>query len=325
VTPAPDLGGDDFATPLADFALEDGIFDLSSTDLYCQGPPAPEVCGNGCDDDKNGYSDGDDPACTPQLLASPFSSTEMFPLSRLLLQPSPHTLVVDSKLQPSSIFATADRSLAPGVAFLALEGAGGWIRRLVLTLDGSMGTYTEFSPPYPIRDVCIFNGELIVVQRAANSILHRFMADGKTEIGDGGVPLPPLGDGTVLATGCTGATDRLVVSVHDLAGMPSKLLVFDKSSWVPIDTKNMPSALVAANIDRCVDIAWTSSGFYGLFMDSSTIPTNPNNDPGANASQLYPIVLDGGCTDLGCEIAAGAPVDALPDGGKLHSIGTFLP
>ena len=39
-----------------------------SADLGC--PVGPEVCGNGCDDDCNGYTDDDDPACTSQLLVT---------------------------------------------------------------------------------------------------------------------------------------------------------------------------------------------------------------------------------------------------------------
>ena len=33
-------------------------------------PVGPEVCGNGCDDDRNGYIDDDDPACTTQMLVT---------------------------------------------------------------------------------------------------------------------------------------------------------------------------------------------------------------------------------------------------------------
>src|SRR5581483_4853564 len=195
VNPAADLGTD-FATQMVDFSVDDG-FDFGPADLFCSGV-MPEVCGNGCDDDKNGYTDADDPACSPQLLPSVYSASTL-PLYRMLLQPMAKTLVLDTGLVRSSVFGVADRSLVPGVAFLVDESASslGLIRRLVLTTDGSMGVATDYNPMFPTRDVCIFNGEVIVVQRAQNSILHRFMSDGKTEIMPS-VPLPALGDGNVM-------------------------------------------------------------------------------------------------------------------------------
>ena len=307
VAPQPDLGGSDFAVPLADFAIEDG-FDLGPSDLFCSGPVVAEICGNGCDDDKNGYTDGDDPACTPQLLGTPSPASMLY---RLLLQPMAHSLLLDANtLQPSS-FAVADRSLVPGVAFIVSESAAsaGLLRRLVLTTDGSKGTYSDFAPGYVTRDVCIFNGEVIVVQRAQNSILHRFMSDGKTEVGM--VALPALADGNVMATGCTGGDGRLVVAVHDLAGSPTQFLVYDSLSASP-SMRNVPTDLLNAGIDRCLDLAWTPSGFYGLFVALTDIPTNPNNDPGASSGLVYPFALDGG---------VGPPIDA----GVLHGLGTFLP
>src|SRR5258706_11672378 len=38
-------------------------------DLACSAT-GPEVCGNGCDDDRNGFTDDDDPVCTTQLLVT---------------------------------------------------------------------------------------------------------------------------------------------------------------------------------------------------------------------------------------------------------------
>ncbi|HEY7955739.1 MAG TPA: hypothetical protein VII38_10625, partial [Polyangia bacterium] len=52
---APDLSGDDL-----------GPVDLAGVDQTCAGPVVPEICDNGCDDDHNGFTDGDDPACAPE-------------------------------------------------------------------------------------------------------------------------------------------------------------------------------------------------------------------------------------------------------------------
>jgi hypothetical protein len=306
VAPAADLGTD-FATTVVDFSVDDGL-DFGPADLFCSGV-VPEICGNGCDDDKNGYTDADDPACTPQLLGTTSAASMLY---RLLLQPMAHSLLLDSNMQQASSFAVADRSLAPGVAFIVAESAAsaGLIRRLVLTTDGSKGTYTDFVPNFVTRDVCIFNGEVIVVQRAQNSILHRFKSDGMTELTPS-LALPALADGNVMATGCTGGDGRLVVAVHDLAGSPTQFLVYTSLTSAP-SMRNVPTDLLSVGIDRCLDLAWTPSGFYGLFIAIADIPTNPNNDPGASTGLLYPFALDG---------AVGPPIDA----GVLHGLGTFLP
>src|SRR5438128_2632015 len=71
---ASDGSGDDLAA--ADLTPGD--------DLSCP-MSAVEICGNGCDDDRNGYFDDDDPACTPQLLATWQGGSPT--LQRLLLRP----------------------------------------------------------------------------------------------------------------------------------------------------------------------------------------------------------------------------------------------
>ena len=65
---------------------------LAAADLACCAG-GPEVCGNGCDDDRNGYIDDDDPACTTQILVTLSLGTPA--LWRLILEPTPHVVVLD--------------------------------------------------------------------------------------------------------------------------------------------------------------------------------------------------------------------------------------
>ena len=57
--------------------------DLAGADLACRGALVPEVCGNGCDDDGNGFVDDGDPACATQIrgrfVTSPSASSSSNP------------------------------------------------------------------------------------------------------------------------------------------------------------------------------------------------------------------------------------------------------
>ena len=66
----PDLAADMATGGGDDLAGED----LATADMDCA--VGPEVCGNGCDDDRNGYTDADDPACTSQMLVTLATATK---------------------------------------------------------------------------------------------------------------------------------------------------------------------------------------------------------------------------------------------------------
>jgi hypothetical protein len=186
--------------------------------------------------------------------------------------------------------------------FLTRESAT-LLRTLTLVPAGGMGTYSDYAPAYRGRDACVFNGELIVVERNLPSMLHRFQADGMTE------NPPAVSLGMVLATGCTSDGTLLYVAVHDSLGSPSQFVVLDKTFTAqPGSPLPMPDVLVTDGLDRCIDLAYSKKGvFYGLFVSSGGAPDNT-----LSAGQLYPFALDGGVSP---------PIDA----GVLHSIGAFFP
>jgi hypothetical protein len=274
-----------------------GTDDLAVVDMtMCA--VGPEICNNGCDDDRNGYIDADDPACTSQMLVTmALGSTT---LSRLILEPTPHLVVLDGNPVPNGGMASFNLAFAPA-AFIAYDAS---TKKLERRVPG--GASTTFLPGYTTRDVCVFNGELIVVDTRLTSVLHRFMADGKTEI------LP-----TVTLSGQAGACasdgKSLFVARHTAVG-PSEIVIFDKggvngpvaSALPPIP---IPDALLSNGYDRIVDLAYIKKTgiFIGLFAVSGGSP-----DSALSGDVMAPWSPDGG---------SGPRID----GGIWHGVGEFLP
>lgn len=280
--PGDDLAGADFAAP---------------GDMECA--VGPEVCGNGCDDDRNGYTDDDDPACTSQMLVTLNMGTPA--LWRLILEPKPHVVVLDGNpVSNNGAFATYDATFAPA-AFLSYEGGTKLIERR--PIGGGAITVHDTSP-YAVRDVCVFNGELIAVDpRASGSFLHRYSADGKTELGMVSV--------ANTATACSSDGNMLYVARHPTLG-DSEIAVFGKSASGPVDTGvviALPAAMSTAGYDRIVDLVYVKKTglFIALFAMSNGDPDNM-----LDGTVMAPLALDGGVGDW-------------IDGGVWHGVGEFMP
>jgi hypothetical protein len=299
----PDLAGADFTAAGAD--LSSGVdAPPPEPDLSCP-VLAYEICGNGCDDDRNGYTDDDDPACTPQVVATfQGGSSE---LDRLVLTPLPRRGFLDGNPVLSSAHATYSAAFARGVAFLALDGGSHQLQRLTLPPTGmGAGMLTTQVLGFSTRDACVFDGELIVVDAAG--YLHRLSADGVTVLGT--VPVPSPSPGSMLLSACASDGNNLYVAEHDLAGHQTQFEVLAKKTFLAqaVPAIKSPKQLNDLGFDRCLDFAWTSRGFYGLFVQSGGVL----NDSALVATQVTPFALDGG---------VGPAVDA----GTLHGIGEFLP
>jgi hypothetical protein len=292
---ADDGGGDDLGSRDLP-AVVDAANDLSA-DAACARADA-ENCHNGCDDDNNGFADDDDPACTPQILTTPAPSPSGNPgaLARLLLLPVPVFRPLDANPLLPGAFPEYQRAFANSI-FFGIEGGARILRTVALGAVGSAGALHDESLAYGVRDACIFNGELLVV---GGHTLHRFKADGMTELGK----VDRAQD--VLLTSCTSDGTHLYIAEHDMLAGPSKFEVFDKTLAL-VGTIDLPAALTAAGYDRCLDFTWLPErGFLGLFV----ISYGELNDGKLNADQIIPFNFDGG---------VGDPIDA----GALHSIGTF--
>ena len=270
-------------------------------DLECPAG-AVEICGNGCDDDRNGFADDDDPVCTPQVLATwEGGSTQ---LERLTLQSPFSRGFLDGNGVPVTARGVYVKSFAPGVAFVVNEGAAMELRRITLPpgLTGK-GTSESISLAYPARDVCVFHGELIVVER--RGFLHRLQADGKTD--QGMVQLPAWTALDTHLTSCSSDGKYLYVSEH-FGINPSQFEILDNAFSPVASPAPISDQLLNNGIDRCLDFAWTQSGFYGLFVNSGGAPSDD-----VSADELRAFALDGGI---------GPSIDA---GKLLHGMGEFQP
>ena len=284
--------GLDLAAPnVDDLAMGD---DLAAPPDLATCPVGPEVCNNGCDDDRNGYIDDDDPACTSQMLVTFAMGTPA--LWRLILEPTPHVVVLDGNPVSVGGMASFDRSFSPA-AYLAFDTSS---QLRVLALDG--GYADNLMSGITTRDVCAFNGELIVV--SPNGKLHRFKPDGKTEI------MPPVSVTGILGA-CTSDGNLLYVARHP-AAMPSELVVFGKSAGGPVATGAviaMPDQLLNDGYMRIVDFAYLKKSglFIGLFAVGGVKP-----DSALQGEAMAPFGLDGG-------------IGPYIDGGIWHGVGSFLP
>lgn len=281
-------GGDDLG----------GGVDAGPADMACAST-GPEVCGNGCDDDRNGYVDDDDPACTSQMLVTFSMNTPA--LWRLILEPTPHVVALDGNpVATNGGMATYDATFAPA-AYIAYDSATKVLERRPI---GVAGAPTTLNTSYSTRDVCVFDGELIVVDpRASGSFLHRFKADGMTELGMVAVA------GTASACSSDGTT--LYVATHPTAG-DSVIHTFAKGASGPTEVGTpitLPDALLNAGYTRLVDLVYVkkSKSFVGLFAMPGAMP-----DQALNGDVMAPFGFDGG-------------VGAFIDGGVWHGVGEFMP
>lgn len=256
-------------------------------DLGCP-PSATEVCNDGCDNDGNGYADAEDPACAPIALAGQAAGDAV----RFAFTPG--TLAPFLTLAPWSGSIAYRRAVSPD-AWVTHEAPSMKLERV----DPKTGMATIVESTYYARDVCFFGGNLIVVQPGVSTgTLHQLKPDG-TELGTAtvaaGVPAACASDGTLLW-----------VPVH--TGMARSQLIGFDAQLKPATMRAIPPSLAE---DRCLDLAFTVAGPYGLFASSGGV-----GDVQLSAPQAYPFALDGG---------VGAPIP-LPDGSpNLHSLGEFAP
>jgi hypothetical protein len=275
-----------------------------STDMALCPRNVPEICGNGCDDDLNGYTDDDDPACTTQLLVTMRVGTQPA-LSRLVLEPVPKLVALDGNPVSGEAFAVHNHAFSPA-AYVALASTG-TMEVSVRPLDGGVA---DNMVGYVPRDVCVFNGELLVVENhfgaTSYAKLHRYPPGGPNATGSNEI-MPSI---TVIAPfidACASDGNALYVSRHDNSAAAGQFVVLDKTRAV-VGTVALPAGL-PATYNRCLDFAWTkkSGVFLGLFAHGNTI-----EDPTLDGKLMAPFGFDGG---LGPAI----------DGGVWHGIGEFLP
>jgi hypothetical protein len=276
----PDLALPDYATPL----------DLTVGPDLC--PMGAEICADGCDNDGNGYTDGEDPACAPIVIAGLGALGGA--VRWTLTQPA----VFHPFLMPPAWHGSAayDNSVSPGEAWV------NWDLQMRLEhFNLKTMVETPVMIAYSPRDVCMFGNTVIVVEQGANSSWKLHELDPK------GVEMRQFALSATPAA-CASDGKTLYVAVHTGMGR-SQFLSFDQQlkqgATVP-----MPALLMG--VDRCIDFAWTAkAGFYGLFAVGGNAL-----DFQLAAREAYPFAMDGG---------VGVPA-MIPDGSMpVQSLGGFAP
>ena len=288
-----------------DFAGVDltGEGDLASSDLRCPIGSA-EICGNGCDDDGNGLVDDEDPACAPHVMATWEGGSTT--LTHLALVPPYRTFTLDGNSVPPAAHAVYVRAFAPGVAFVAYDGATMQLDRITLAPGGAPGSVEHINSSYLTRDVCVFNGELIVVEPGTSLMegkLHRLAADGKTE---NGFVQPVAWPSNMHLSACASDGQHLYVAEH-VGTMPTQFEELDTSFMPVASPAPIPDQLLNAGLDRCVDFAFARGQLYGLFADSGGLLKDE-----LTPTELHAFTFDGG---------VGPAIDA----GALRGLGEYLP
>jgi hypothetical protein len=175
------------------------------------------------------------------------------------------------------------------------------------------GTVVMNTIDYFIRDICTFNGELIVVEQhgSVDTTVHRYKADGKTEI------TPALHvPGTVNA--CTSDGTSLYLSRWD-GPFTNEIVVASADEVKAGALKATPTAVdVPAAIkdncpdcDRLLDLVYVPQRklFLGLFAAGMN---GGVDDVALDSQYVTMFALDGGVTP---------PLDM----GNYHGIGEFNP
>jgi hypothetical protein len=301
LAPSPDLAF--LPVPQVDMAQDDAGPDM----FVC--PKGNEICDDNCDNDGNGYKDADDPACTPQLLVT-YTSTGDSPMGtpvlwRLVLDNPPRVEQFDANPVEPYAMANYNRAFSDMI-YLVLYGGGGELDTIVQGAAPLLNI-----PAFRTRDVCTFNGELIVLEPRSTitgSTLHRMQKDGVTEI------LPAV-QMTGVASACASDGDNLYVAFYQIP-TASRIEVFTKSANGPVDTGidnaiPMPPSIVTSCCDRLLDFAYVKKGgmFIGLFANGEA---GTVGDQLLSGSLMAPFALDGG-------------VGPVIDAGVWSGVGEFLP
>lgn len=293
----------------------DLLQDDAGPDLFVC-PKGVEICDDNCDNDGNSLVDGDDPACTPQLLVTATtggnSAVGTPQLWRLVLEPKPHTEMVNPNVVPP--YAMANYNAAFSLSFYEVLYNGGGELDIPSPLMGVASLLIV--PPFATRDVCTFNGELIVLEPRSGppamppqSTLHRMQADGMTEV----TPAVVMAG---IASACASDGEKLYVSFYEVP-TPSQIEVFTKSDTGPKDSGlaiNIPSTIVTSCCDRLFDFAYVKKGggaFIGLFAKGEDA-SGLLSDGDLTSGQLMQFDFDGG-------------VGPVYDAGVWNGVGEYLP
>jgi hypothetical protein len=282
---------DDVAPP------EDAPPDVPEQTDACPAETTELSCGDGCDNDGDGFVDGDDPDCVTAFLVTHEPPDGVLrwrvgdaDVLALHAGGTPGRPIVDGAQLPGSGFAV-QRGMAPGRGLYRFDPHP----------DPAPAPTLLFDVGFQASDVCVFAGHVVVTELGGPRV-HTW--DPAATVPDGGVPAPlksvTLTRGTLVRACAADATGVYAVvatasGTDDVVRLDADL---NEVSW-----PGLPTGL-AAGQKRLLALAWDrrTAQFYGLFVGAET-----------NTADVTPFAMGG---------AVGPPVTAPF---ALTTLATFAP
>ena len=291
--PQQDAGQADVADDVA--PPEDAPPDVPEQTDACPTESQELSCGDGCDNDDDGFVDGDDPDCVTAFLVTH--------------EPADGVLrwrVGDGDTIALHAGGTAGRPIVdtaqlPGFGFAVQRGMapGRGLYRFDPHPDPASGPALVFDVGFQASDVCVFANKVVVTELGGPRV-HTY--DPAAISLDGGTPAASvtLTRGT-LVRACVADATALYAVVATASGTDD--IVQLDANLNEVAWPGLPSGL-ASGKTRLLDLAWDrrTAQFYGLFVGAEV-----------NTTDVTPFAMGG---------AAGAPVTA-PIG--LMTLSTFAP
>lgn len=294
--PQVDAGQEDVAPDV--LPPEDAPPDVPEPTDACPNESVETSCADGCDNDGDGFVDGDDPDCATAFLITHEPADGI--LRWRSGDPAPAVLHAGG----TSGRPLVDGAQLPGHGFSVQRGMapGRGLYRFDPHPDPAPGPTLLLDVGYQASDVCLFAGKVVVTELGGPR-LHAY--DPAAISPDGGTPAASrtLTRGT-LVRACAADATRLyaVVATSTDGGIVDDIVQLD-ADLNEVAWPGLPTGL-AADTRRLLDLAWDrrTGQFYGLFVGSEP-----------NTTTVTPFAMGG---------AAGAPVTAPF---ALGTLSTFAP
>jgi hypothetical protein len=281
------------AAPADDVAVPDDVAppDLAPVDA-CAAEAVETSCGDGCDNDGDGWADADDPDCVTAFL--------------LTREPADGILrwrIGDSDVVPLHVgtdvqHPALDLAQVGAFGFAVKPGfpPGRGLYRFDPRPDPAPGPENASPIAYQASDVCLLGGVVVVAERAAPKVHAYAATDLATDLG------PVTLSGGTLTRGCASDGTAVYVVLAPAAG-PDEIVQLS-AGLAEIARVPLPSGLDVQKT-RLLDLAYDrrTALFYGLFTTAG--------EP--NTAEVTPFAMGG---------AAGASVVAPF---ALTNLGTYAP
>jgi hypothetical protein len=273
---------------------EDAPPDVPAPDDACASEGVETACGDGCDNDGDGFADGDDPDCVTAFLVTREPPDGVLrwrvgdaDVAALHPGGTPGRPIVDSAHLPLGY--AVQRGMPPGRGLYRFDPKP----------DPAPGPELVLDVGFQASDVCVFAGRVVVTELTGPR-LHAYHPGDISPDGGTAFASATLTRGT-LVRACAADATRLYAVVATASGTDD--VVELDADLVEVSWPGLPTGL-AADEKRLLDLAWDrrTGQFYGLFVGTET-----------NTAAVTPFAMGG----------AAAPAVTAPF--ALSTLSTFAP